>query len=558
MQFGSLSDTDANLYRQIFALQDEGDWKRADALLAQLDDGLLRGTILAQRYLHPTKYRSRAAELITWLQDYPDHPDAKAIYKLAKTRVYKSTHVPRPGVDRVLRGRGGIDGGPHWLRDQYTGHLKTSDARTVRKMTYRFRKALSNGSTLTAKRILTNTKLTKLLTRLDTDRLRGALAFSYFLDGRDDFALEWAAPAAKRSGLKAPQAAWTAGLASWRQGQYANAETYFGMVAKSKADQWTRSGGAYWAARAALRARNPQAVNDWLIKAADSPRTFYGLIARRALGLPIGFGWNAESMSRNDQAIIEQYPAGRRALALLQIGDHHRAEEELRLLYPNVDPTVRQAITAIAQSSGLAGLAMRISTDLQRKEGVIYDDARYPIPAWSPQDGWKLDRALIYAFARQESGFDHTAKSRAGARGLMQIMPATARYISDSEERRRGRDALLDPAFNLKLGQRYLQYLMDTNYVSDNLFFLATAYNGGPGNLITWRNKANYGDDPLLFIESLVARETRHYIERVMTNLWIYRMRLNQNTPSLDAVVSGHWPAYTALETDRTRVASQP
>jgi len=554
---GNLSSLDASLYRQIFALQDQGEWKQADALIGQIEDNLLMGNLLAQRYLHPKLYHSKSAELRQWLTNYPDHPNAKRIYELATKRTRSSVPVPRPGSDRILKGRGGIDGSALWLRNLSTAHLSRANTKSVKSLTRKFRRALRNGSTLTAKRLLTNTRLTKLLTRVDSDRLRGALAFSYFLDGHDDFALKWALPAAKRSGSRAPQAAWTAGLSSWRTKDYAQAETYFGIVANaSAADQWIHSAGAYWAARSALRARHPENVNSWLSEAADHPRTFYGLIARRALGLPIGFGWNAESMSRNDQAIIAQYATGRRALALLQIHQNHRAEEELRHLYPNVDPEVKQAIVAVANDTGLAGLSIRISTDLQRKEGVIYDNARYPIPAWKPQDGWKLDRALIYAFARQESGFDHTAESRAGARGLMQLMPATARFISARDERRAGLKALLDPAFNLKLGQRYLQHLMSAPIVKNNLFFLATAYNGGPGNLITWRNKANYGNDPLLFIESLASRETRHYIERVVTNLWIYRMRLDQNTPSLDAVASGQWPTYSPLEDASIRIAS--
>jgi len=554
--YTALSAHDEQLYLRIFALQENGDWKAAGKLINELNDNLLMGTLLAQRYLHPTKYRSHSAELRQWLQDYPDLPDAQTIYKLAKKRSYASTPVPRPVSDRVLRGRGGIDGGPLWLRGQVTSHLKLSDANTVRSLTRRFRRALRQGATLTAKRLLTNTNLTSLLTRTDTDRLRGALAFSYFLDGHDEYALKWAKPAANRSGQQAPQAAWAAGLSSWRTEAYNDAERYFGMVANSKkADQWTRSAGAYWAARSALRAKHPQAVNDWLIQAADNPRTFYGLIARRALGLPIGFGWNADSMSRNDHEILAQYPTGRRALALIQLGQLPRAEAELRQLYPNVDTETRQAIVSVSNESGLAGLSIRISADLQRKEGVVYDDARYPIPNWKPQDGWKLDRALIYAFARQESGFDQMAQSRAGARGLMQLMPSTARFISERDERRQGKKALLDPSFNLKLGQRYLQHLMDAPIVGENLFFLATAYNGGPGNLITWRNKAKFGNDPLLFIESLASRETRHYIERVVTNLWIYRMRLDQNTPSLDAVVAGQWPTYMALE---TRLAKHP
>ena len=78
------------------------------------------------------------------------------------------------------------------------------------------------------------------------------------------------------------------------------------------------------------------------------------------------------------------------------------------------------------------------------------------------------------------------------------------------------------------------------------LFLMAAAWNGGPGNLNKWRRNIDDMNDALFFIESLPSRETRIFIERVLTNLWIYRDRLGQDAPSLDAVASGAWPSYFA------------
>ena len=88
----------------------------------------------------------------------------------------------------------------------------------------------------------------------------------------------------------------------------------------------------------------------------------------------------------------------------------------------------------------------------------------------------------------------------------------------------------------------------DYDAVQGDLFRLTTAYNGGPGNLAKWERKIEVADDPLLFIESLPSRETRVFIERVLTNFWIYRARLGQPAPSLDAAASGTWPGYAALD----------
>lgn len=550
---GGLAAADATLYRRIFALQREGAWNAADHLLDEVSDDLLRGTLLAQRCLAPNRTCS-GDEARQWLADYADLPDANRIHDIAKARSGQLP-VPSPEDLAVLRGRGGIDGGELWLRGLSVSHLSRHQAATANALTAKFRRALSQGATLTAKRVLSETELPKLLTATDYDRLRGALGFSYFLDGNDDLALEWAAPAAARSGARAPQAAWTAGLANWRSHRFAKAETDFGVVAEaSSADPWMQAAGAYWAARAALHARRPQAVNGWLSIAADHSRTFYGLIARRALGLPIGFGWDAETVSRDDRDTLAQYPGGRRAMALIQIDEDEAAEAELRQLFPNVDPTTQQAIVAVADAGGIAGLSIRLSAEMQRREGVIYDNARYPVPAWKPTDGWKIDRAVVYAFTRQESGFDARATSARGARGLMQLMPATARSIAAGDEIA-DTAALLDPGLNLSLGQRYLNRLLADPGIDGNLFYLAVAYNGGPGNLAVWRDKAKAGNDPLLFIEALPARETRRFIERIMANLWIYRLRLNQDTPSLDAVAGGHWPVYTSLDNAAPRLA---
>ena len=139
----------------------------------------------------------------------------------------------------------------------------------------------------------------------------------------------------------------------------------------------------------------------------------------------------------------------------------------------------------------------------------------------------------------------------------MQLMPATARFIASSDEVPDSA-ALLEPGLNLALGQRYLNRLLADPGVGGNLFYLAVAYNGGPGNLAAWREKARADTDPLLFIEAVPSRETRRFIERIMANLWIYRLRLNQDTPSLDAVAAGQWPVYTSLDNATPRLALRP
>ena len=101
---------------------------------------------------------------------------------------------------------------------------------------------------------------------------------------------------------------------------------------------------------------------------------------------------------------------------------------------------------------------------------------------------------------------------------------------------------------NITLGQKYVRHLLNDPNIDGDLFYAVAAYNGGPGNLRKWRRRSDYGGDPLLFIESIPLRETRIYVERVLTNLWIYRYRLGQPAPSLDAIATGEWPSYIALD----------
>jgi soluble lytic murein transglycosylase-like protein len=205
----------------------------------------------------------------------------------------------------------------------------------------------------------------------------------------------------------------------------------------------------------------------------------------------------------------------------------------------------------------IASVQLRLGQILLAPESPYYDNALYPLPPWRPDDGFAIDRALVYAFMRRESGFSSRAKSRAGARGLMQLMPITASFVAkDRSLLDRNKAKLFSPEFNLDLGQTYLLHLLDTETVNGNLFLLAVAYNAGPGNLRKWLKSTKHMNDPLLFIESLPLRETRLFVERVLTNFWIYRSRLGQDLPSIDAVVNRNWPYYIAQDPQPMVVAS--
>ena len=103
---------------------------------------------------------------------------------------------------------------------------------------------------------------------------------------------------------------------------------------------------------------------------------------------------------------------------------------------------------------------------------------------------------------------------------------------------------LKNPEINLEVGQEYLTYLLDLEQVSKNLIFLAAAYNGGPGNLQKWKNETNYMQDSLFFMESIPSRETRWFIEKILTKYWIYQNKNNKEMRSLKMLANGNDPLY--------------
>ena len=137
----------------------------------------------------------------------------------------------------------------------------------------------------------------------------------------------------------------------------------------------------------------------------------------------------------------------------------------------------------------------------------------------------------------------------------MQIMPRTAAFITGDRQLawRKGRDRLLKADLNLAIGQKYLSMLMSNDYFDGNVIYALAAYNAGPGTLRRWRRELKGVEDPLLFIESMSAGETRKYVQKVMGNMWIYRNKFGQDPVSLRILAAESWPVYVPQDA-RARV----
>jgi soluble lytic murein transglycosylase len=545
-----LTAADAALYRSVFELQKDGKWAEADKQIKKIKDTALMGHVLYQRYLHPTKYRSSDVELSDWMTLYADHPEADEIYALAMKRKPKREVAPVPPVPQRYVPPDVAGTGEALSPQELERRRKESQVRSS------ISAALKDRDPEKAERLLRAGK--GVFEPAGYGTQMSAVAKGYYFNQQYRKALDLGDDAVDKGHGEISEAAWVAGLSAWRMEKWGKAARLFEKTARAPdAGPSLGSAGAYWSARAHLKDREPEKAVEMLNVAVQNRHAFYGILAARQLGLPLPYDWTAPTITQADlnEALNDQ--GVRRAVALSQIGDKGQADEEMRLVIRRLAPDApRGGLLRVAFRLDFIGSAVTLARYTERKGGPLVEAALFPLPKWEPQDGFKLDKALLYAFIRQESNFMTRVTSSAGARGLMQLMPATAGYIAqDNSLKDANAERLFDPSFNMMLGQKYLLYLFDKGVTQNNLILVAASYNAGPGNVSKWLDRDDSGNDWLLFMESIPIMETRGYVEHVLENLWIYRARFNQPSPSLDAMVVGEAPTYS--RNDPRELASQ-
>lgn len=538
-----LSDRDRDLYRRIFDLQEDARWDEADALVAELGDDILLGYVQFQRYLHPTGYRASYDELRRWMAYYADLPKADEIYALAdKRRPKRAAPLMRPAPRQWRSGEKA-----HETHPLLAGDNAATGRATVERIEGRIRHLVRKELAGEAVRELERHAARRDITIRQYDRMRSWAAASYYFQGYLDAAEKMARDIAAENGEVAVLSYWIGGLIAFRKGDPETAYAYFAKMAKNPyQEDALRSAAGFWAARAALAAGQPGGVTRNLEIAAEFPFTFYGQLALAQLGREYPYDWTPPALTpRGFEALAEAAPAIRRAIALAEAGEALDADLELRWINGKIGKDQTGDLLAVAAALDLPAAQIDIALTGNGRE---YEAGLFPIPAYEPAGGFKTDRALLYALMRQESKFKVEATSRVGARGLMQLMPRTASYMAKDQSlsKGKGRNRLYDPAYNLELGQTYVNYLIKTTSGGD-LFETALAYNGGPGNLNRWKRELAI-DDPLLFIESVPNPESRDFVEKVLTNFWIYRARLGQKPLERDLVAAGKIPLYEALD----------
>jgi soluble lytic murein transglycosylase len=384
------------------------------------------------------------------------------------------------------------------------------------------------------------------------DRARIDTLAARFYAGDDDVAFALASQ--EIDGPQSGQAGWIGGLAAFRLGDFASAQRYFHRAANwSAGDDWTRSSGAFWAARSAEKLGDESGERAYLEQAASNPMTFYGQLALAKLGR-----WetmrvpNVQDEQIRAAQLLRDDAGVRRAAALVEVGQSGEAETELLAAWSRGKADDDLGYLSIARSLGLDDVVSRIS----QTSTAASMAALYPAPAHIRPSGGEfvLDRAVVLAVIRQESKFSNTAVSYAGARGLMQLMPRTAAWMTGRRDLASNPRLLQDATLNVTLGEAYLEKMMAEGPISNCLIRTFMAYNAGPGSVGRWAVSIKGGEDPLMFMEGAPSGQARVYAERVMSNLWIYHRRFGQRAPSLEKLARGMTPTYEPQDNPRRNV----
>jgi soluble lytic murein transglycosylase len=541
-----LRDGDVVLYRKILEAHEAADWPTADRLMGALSDRRLVGHILAHRY-RQTPYKASYEELRFWLLSFMDQTEAPQLYALAQSRKTKPGAPPLPKLKQNGSFQRSGDEDISWRDKPYTS---ANPVKAWSALSAKLKRVDSADEARNALALVAAAEGSVDPVLLDQARAR--LAQLLFLGGQDSLALTVATGAARSAG-KVPDGAWTGGLAAWRLNRKTEALGLFAQVWDSPAaSEWTRAGAAFWAYRSAKAIGKTVEADQWLARAAEAPYSYYGLIARRTLRWDISLDWDLPSLTARDLTSLKRFPAVTRALALTQIGLKVRAEAELRAALPRLPADLYLPMLTLAERGGSPGLAMSLAGSVLRAKGERYDAGLYPVPHWTPRQGFAVNPALLYAIARHESHFAVAAKNPSGAQGLLQIMPRTASAMARKGGTPDDARELSDPTVNMTLGQRLASTLLRHDMVNGDLLRFSVGYSAGLGLLgkmldgqdITKAALAAVQRDPLLFVESIPYAETRNFSKRLLANYWIYQKRLGQPTDSLTALAAGKIPTY--------------
>lgn len=303
----------------------------------------------------------------------------------------------------------------------------------------------------------------------------------------------------------------------------------------------------YWKARALAESGHADRAQP-IFKALAAKRSYHGYLAADALG--VAYSLNERPVPDDDaaRARVEAHPALARAKELRALGRDYEARLEWNRLIDDLDkPELEQAARIAYQWQWYSRAIITLV------KADYWDDLniRYPTPYAGAVREYananRLDPAYVFAIMRTESLFQPEIRSSAGAVGLMQLMPATARHVARDIGSGAPSTAALDvPAANIQFGSRYLRNML--NRWQGNLALATASYNAGPRRIERWLPDAPM--DPAIWIANIPYTETRNYVQRAMSHMSVFQRRLGESIVPLDKRIDAIRPAYQTVASD--------
>ncbi|HTO85557.1 MAG TPA: lytic transglycosylase domain-containing protein [Methylomirabilota bacterium] len=306
------------------------------------------------------------------------------------------------------------------------------------------------------------------------------------------------------------------------------ATTHFTRLYEGVVSPISKARAAYWLGRAADDMKNKELAQTWYLQAAQWPTTYYGQLAAQRSNHQGPFA--VPVVPQPTQAERDAFAKRELVAVVHRLAEVDRTDNARIFLLRLVDLAKtggeHRLVAELAHSLGRDDL-MIAAAKASRQSGIELVDLLYPVrdlPAGDPE------KALVLAVIRQESAFDPDAESSAGALGLMQLMPATAKTVATQIGVKYDKDRLTsDPDYNITLGRSYLDGLI-SNYNGSYLLAVA-GYNAGPRHINEWidqyRDPRDKTVDVVDWVESIPLSETRNYVQRVLENLQVYRHRID-------------------------------
>lgn len=530
-----LSQQDREYYAAVFAAIDRKDWDGAASLLAQRGDGLLHPVARAELYLAAGSPRVELPQIEAWMATGRELPQAQRLARLALSRgatqapdlPYAREFYSTGSIPKRARPRSIDDGTmPATVRQAILERIDADDPDGARVLLDGIDAALSPEARA---------------------EWRQRVAWSYYIENMDAQALVMAATVSAGSGPWVAEGDWAMGLAAWRLGDCNQAGQAFERAAYGAANPELRSAAQYWASRAALRCRDPQRSTAFLRAAAQADDTLYGMLAAEQLGVALPPRVANADFSREDWRRIGGHNNVRVAIALAEIGRDKLSSEVLLHQARIGDPGDYDALSRLARDLGLPSTQLYMAHNAP-SGGRADPASQYPAPKWTPVNGWRVDPALAFAHALQESNFRAEAVSPARAQGLMQITPITVREHAPRLGMSASQVDIFDPAVNLAFGQQNLEMLRDSPATGGALPKIMAAYNAGLTPVTRWNYEINDQGDPLLWMESIPYWETRGYVAIVMRNYWMYERQAHAASPSRTALAQNAWPVFPSAD----------